>query len=609
MADLKENFEKAKDLTSELLKHVNLLDEAGKKNVANALGQKDLIAYAQELAQTYIKNQDKLEEMTATHTRVMGLLKTELKLVQQRRFEEMSIFDDLTEQLDTLDEIGIKNIENALQVKDIRKVVESLNQEFVTGSEAWKESLTQYGDHFMNVVDAEQAEMEKVQDLAKTGAEKVIEPFEKFQSILEGLPGGQFVSKHLGFDTIAADMKEKFSGAMSSLLRTGKADFSALALSGKTALAALVNPLTIAVLLLGLALKRFIEIDAVTREIRTNTGFTGRQLRDMANYAEDMNLSYAKMGVDLEKASEISQALVNTFGSTAFLTEQNADSMARLVGLLGMSGAEAAGLLKTFENIAVTTGDSASNLIGATIQLAKQSGVAPKEVLSDIAKSSETIFNFTNGSAETIARTAVEARRLGISLGSVEAISGKLMDFQSSIESEMQAMVITGKQLNLEQARYYAMTGETDKMMHQITKQLGSAEEISSMLPFEQKALADAIGVSVGELRNMARQQEIVNGLAEGTKDSWQAMKEGGSLEDVLKAEGVMTPLEDLQTSFKAVIVSLSSALVPVFKLLVPVLRVVAFVFEMVGKALNLLFKPLDLLAESFGGLDEIVTS
>ena len=44
----------------------------------------------------------------------------------------------------------------------------------------------------------------------------------------------------------------------------------------------------------------------------------------------------------------------------------------------------------------------------------------------------------------------------------MEGISGNLLDFQSSIENEMAAELLTGKQLNLERAREAALMGDTE---------------------------------------------------------------------------------------------------------------------------------------------------
>ena len=60
--------------------------------------------------------------------------------------------------------------------------------------------------------------------------------------------------------------------------------------------------------------------------------------------------------------------------------------------------------------IAGLSQEQSEALIEGTAQLARQAGVAPQQVLKDIAASTETIAEFTKGGAENIAEAAVQAR-------------------------------------------------------------------------------------------------------------------------------------------------------------------------------------------------------
>jgi hypothetical protein len=51
------------------------------------------------------------------------------------------------------------------------------------------------------------------------------------------------------------------------------------------------------------------------------------------------------------------------------------------------------------------------------------------------------------------------ASALGMELEQVATSGESMLDFQSSIESELEAELLTGKQLNLEKARLLALTG------------------------------------------------------------------------------------------------------------------------------------------------------
>lgn len=513
--DLGKNLDIAKELSAELLKQVDLLDEIGKKNVAAALGQKDLVAHAEKTAAFYIQHNSDLQSINQLHANI-------------------------------LEKIQLEN-----------------------------------------------RQMERATELAELGAEKVSAPFESFRGFIEGLPGGDFLSAHLGLGDLGERLESTFQEGMVNSLRTGKLEMSAFGGVAKEAMAALVNPLTIAVVLLALAAKRFAEIDASMREIRANTGFTGENLQEMSDFSERISRHHANLGIDLEKSREITEALVNQFGTLSALTAKNADMVARLMVGIGLSADESAKLLQTYENLAAISGDTADNLLATTKLFADQNDVAPKAVMQDIAEASDQIFASTDGVASHLIEAAVEARKLGLSLSQVAEISESLMEFESSIEREMQAMVLTGQQLNLEQARYYALVGDSAGVLREMRSQIGDYETVSRMLPFQKKALAEAIGLSSAELLEMLRREEALADLADGTKDSFEALQEGASLEEVLGARGVLTPMEELGNSVKALIVSLSDVLLPVIKTLVPIFRVLAFVLDIVAKLINLTITPL----------------
>ena len=107
------------------------------------------------------------------------------------------------------------------------------------------------------------------------------------------------------------------------------------------------------------------------------------------------------------------------------------------------------------------------------------------------------------GNSFAIAEGVFNAKRLGFELSQMEGVSSSLLSFQSSIENEMAAELLTGKQLNLSKAREYALMGKTELLMKEISKQAGTQEEFLSMNIVQRKALAKAVGLEVNELADM----------------------------------------------------------------------------------------------------------
>jgi hypothetical protein len=83
-----ENFDKAKDLSAELLNQVELLDKISRKNVEVALGQEDLVMYAEKLAAEYLRHQDSLEDILGVHNEILNAMKAQV--AEQDRATELA---------------------------------------------------------------------------------------------------------------------------------------------------------------------------------------------------------------------------------------------------------------------------------------------------------------------------------------------------------------------------------------------------------------------------------------------------------------------------------------------------------------------------------------
>ena len=93
---------------------------------------------------------------------------------------------------------------------------------------------------------------------------------------------------------------------------------------------------------------------------------------------------------------------------------------------------------------------------------------------------------------------------LGLELGTMVKISDSLLDFETSIQNEMEASMLIGKQLNYNKARELALSGDLEGATKNVMDQIGGAAEFQKMNVMQRKALADSIGVSVEEMSALA---------------------------------------------------------------------------------------------------------
>ena len=102
-------------------------------------------------------------------------------------------------------------------------------------------------------------------------------------------------------------------------------------------------------------------------------------------------------------------------------------------------------------------------------------------------------------------RQAKLAKDMNLSLEKTMSVSKGLLDIESSIEAEMTARVLTGKELNFDAARQLALQGDSAGAVKEITDQVGSLEGMDMI---QLESLAQASGLSVGELQGTAQKGE-----------------------------------------------------------------------------------------------------
>lgn len=517
-----------------------------------------------------------------------------------------------TSQLNAIQAIGT-TFENILKnAKDIgSEEFESLKpDDILLGNDLLIDRDRLYELLSQAIVDASKKH-ESMNSIITKSTSQLNDLIDDFISKVKSLPGSDYFIKLFNFDEIGDSIKSNMSDRLKQFVKDG--DLSAVAVSKAfrgafaeigASISSTIGVMGIAIIgiisLLAVAGERFIEIDKTTQSTRESTGFIGDNLNKIVIATQKLNVENARYGIDLDKSSEITSAILDKFSSLNYVTEQNLKTLAALNVVIGLGASESAALLEIFTNITGTTGENLDNLSLQIQSLSDINKIAPQQIFEEIAQSGAVIYENMELTSDVILNTAVRARQLGIELNTVTGIAQNLLNFESSIESQMSASVLLGKQLNFEYARYLAFLGKTDEMLVEIVSQVGSFEELQSLFPHQQRALAEAIGVSVAELRNMVRSQEVLNELGEGFVDTYSQLKTGKSISELLDAEGVLTPLESLKNSLSSMIVSFGTILLPLLNLLAPALKVLA-------GGLNILADGMALVTDGIGGVIELI--
>ena len=218
-------------------------------------------------------------------------------------------------------------------------------------------------------------------------------------------------------------------------------------------------------------------------------------------------------GLSSSDIKESFTAISGTLGGIEKATAGSAFNFAMFSMKLGVAPQQAADLLKQMESVSGASRESLKAQLESTKELIRQQGVAPGPVLRDIAENSEFFAKFSKAGSNNMAIAAANARKLGLNLSTVSQISESLLDFESSINAQMEASVLLGREINTDRARQLAFTGDQVGLMNEVRRIVGSEAEFNAMNVMQRKALGDAIGVNVSELSRLVAEEESAVGL------------------------------------------------------------------------------------------------
>jgi hypothetical protein len=251
---------------------------------------------------------------------------------------------------------------------------------------------------------------------------------------------------------------------------------------------------------------------------------------------------------------------------------------------LGVAVEDSTAVMQNFMGIGKMSADVANKTAGAAASLAKAAGVPFAKVMKDVATAGGEVLKLVRGSVDSLVKGAVEARRLGLELKDVGAAADKFLDFQSSINSEMEASVLFGKDINFTRARELAYAGDLAGLAKEQSRILKDVGDLRKLDAFQTKALAESMGLSVDQLVKMNAKQEELNELrrknpdlaAQYEKDLDVLDKTNESLEEKYKKEIRSRQIASQQTKIlndiNQIITQLAELFLPVVSIVMGIL-------------------------------------
>jgi hypothetical protein len=261
---------------------------------------------------------------------------------------------------------------------------------------------------------------------------------------LEGLGLGK-LSKALGLESVKDKMKEvaaeiqEAGGDANSFNNKFKVLKAGISDAGNNIIKSLKDPLSATLFVVTEMITAFKNIDDGAGKTAKNFGISyqsalkiSKEMNSMANDSMDINVTTGKL-------TESFMVLNNAFGTFASLSKESLVTFTKLTKQAGVSNEAAIALTQNAILNNKTVEDTTSEYLGQVEAFKAQTGSAvnTRLVLEDIAKISKATALTLGNNPKALAEAAVTARSLGLSIEQVNNAAGQLLQFQSSIESEL----------------------------------------------------------------------------------------------------------------------------------------------------------------------------
>ena len=248
----------------------------------------------------------------------------------------------------------------------------------------------------------------------------------------------------------------------------------------------------------------------------------GRALNISAGAADDMRKQFDGIAAASDNivvnSTRMLQSQVEISKQLGTNKQLSADILVNDVKLRDILGLEAESRQKIAES-SIVTGRNATKLtqsvIGTVGAFNKLVGTSFKfnDIIGEASKMSGVMGLTFAKYPEKLTKALLSVKTLGFELKQLDSTAESFLDFEGSISKEMEAQVLTGKDMNLTAAREAALNNDNAKLASEITKNVGDANTYLKMNRIQQEAIAQSVGMSRDSLADVLKKQEMYSKL------------------------------------------------------------------------------------------------
>lgn len=286
------------------------------------------------------------------------------------------------------------------------------------------------------------------------------------------------------------------------------------------------------------------------------------------------------IAINSVRLAEANSELNTQLGTAAVFSEDILIKFSKLTKVAGLSNEAVGGLAQA----AMLSGESLEVIekaaLGASQSFQQTTGIAlaNKEILEKTGRVTGMIRANLGANPALIAEAVAQATTLGSTLEDLSRAGRSLLEFEQSISAELEAELLTGKQLNLERARLAALQGDELTLQKELAANFGTFTEFMDMNVLQREKLAASMGMQADAMADMLFKQQVMG----RTAAELRAVGED-ELANRVEAMSAQEKMAAATEKFQAALGSLAVAMTPIVDFFASILASTTAVHTLLG--------------------------
>jgi phage-related protein len=420
---------------------------------------------------------------------------------------------------------------------------------------------------------------------------------EKSFEFIEEVP---FLSDVLGLDSIKEQLEKNVKASLVKSMTEGKGAassmFSAM-ISGARSLIATMAPL-LPLILAAYAVYKAFEFDKELTQFSKDLDVSKGSALEASNHADHLATHLGMANITGKEMGATMVALKEEFGDAALTNDKLIEGVTMLRERMGLTNEEAISLNAT----ATLLGTNLDELSASSMKMS-EGLIGGKQMLKEMSKLPKSILVGFKGTTKELQKAVVKGKLFGLELSKAQSIGDSLLSIEESLEKEMTANVLTGKRMNLNKARQLALEGDISGLQQELLDQAGGLDDYQKMAPYQQKAYAEAMGMTRDEMTEMlvkaqelkdvgldqAKVEEVLaaNGAERDKMMSRMDATQQGYLQKLIEQKNQEEATAKFQTSMNRLMEAFSKSMLPVIDLLGEMLGYIGNIVDYLTKGVE----------------------